>query len=395
MNKISFLKLALKSTLIAATTVAILLLGSLLPTPKSTLLEGSKLILAHAQFSDLFFRWHPQTNTPYVDGRKTIVVDINAFDREDLPDLFDSIAKAQPYLVAMDVVYGQYAMTDSAIDKRLKESIKKLPRLILAEEVLTNTKPYQIRRSFFAQEVDAQGACVNLPYSILRYWQKEYRDSIENEQKIRKDTVLPTFAAAIAKELNIDIPDTRSSWMIDYSICETKPLDSQDLKHMNWNYLKDQIIIIGDVGDLRDTYVVPSSFNANMRMSGVMMHNQILQTIMAKRWFHKVSKVWLWIIIFIYLTLYLFGGKFITTYISEHENWKWIERRAKNFYKLTLTCVLIMIAYVVFWCGHAYIDVMAVILTPIMLWLEKTFVSIYDTIVMFINHTFIKKGKKV
>ena len=65
--------------------------------------------------------------------------------------------------------------------------------------------------------------------------------------------------------------------------------------------MKTQIVIVGDMQDLRDTRVVPTTFRTNMRTSGVMVHKQITQTIMTQQWFRTVSVVWNWIIAFFIL----------------------------------------------------------------------------------------------
>lgn len=388
MKQSTYFQIAIKTTVISTITIAILLLFSLLPSVNMKWLDGGKLVLEYFHFSDLFFRWHAPIERPYIDSTKVYVVDVNRYDREKLTDLFIDIADAQPRLVALDLTFDPYVMMDSMVNQRLVESIKRLPNLIIAEEENVIGDP--LHHSFFADVLKDYGeeAIVSLPFPIARSWEKEF--------VVAEDTI-PSFAAAIARRAGIDLPKSQNKYLINFSICEASVLDLP-IK-FNPELLRDQIIIVGDVKDKRDFFVVPFTFNPDMRMSGVMIHAQILQTIMAQQWFRKISKSWMWIIAFIYLWLYICGGKFITTFLSSRPKWKWAERRTKNLWKLLVTIILILCAYWIFWWTHRYIDVIAVILTPVMLWIEDAVVSIYEFFILGVKtlNEFIikKKGLKI
>lgn len=374
MKESTYLQITIKTTVISIITIAILLLFSVLPQVNTKWIDGGKMVREYVQFSDLFFRWHEPINAPYVDSSKVYVVDVNEYQtREELTNLFNAIADDQPYLVAMDLTYSSYAMMDSMANQRLIESIKRLPNLIVAEEVIDKGDSSQLQHSFFVDAIKGYGeeAIISLPFPIARKWQKEYI--------VNGDTI-PSFAAAVAKKAGIDLPDSQEEYLINFSIHE--PTSLKLPKRFEPGRLTNQIIIIGDVEDKRDFFIVPFTFNPNMRMAGVMIHGQITQTIMAQQWFSNISKTWMWIIALIYLWLYIGVGKCITKYLSTRPKWQWTERRAKNLWKLILTLFLIIVAYWVFWHMHRYIDVIVIILTPVMLWIENAVVSLYGISVL-------------
>ncbi len=393
MKESTYLQIIIKTTVISTITIVILLLFSLLPSVNTKWMDGGKLVLEYVQFSDLFFRWHDPIETPYIesskDSCKVYVVDVNKYEnREELADLFNAIADAQPYLVALDLTFDPYYMMDTVVNRHLIESIKRLPNLVIAEGVLNNGD--SLHHSFIAESLKGYGeeALISLPFPIARRWKKEF---------IVKGDTIPSFAAAIANKTGIIIPDSHEECLINFSIYEAPALDLP--RRFNPEILRNQIIIVGDVEDKRDYFMVPFTFNSDMRMSGVLIHSQILQTIMAQQWFRKISKSWMWIIAFIYLWLYICGGKFITKFLSSRPKWKWAERRTKNLWKLLVTIILILCAYWIFWWTHRYIDVIAVILTPVMLWIEDAVVSIYEFFILGVKtlNEFIikKKGLKI
>lgn len=342
-------KQALRATAIAAATVAALLLLS--RKLNTDWLEAEKLIAEHIQFSDLFFRWHAHKDAPPYDNRTIFVLDISQFkEREEQVELMNTLADAEPFMVALDVIYPPLAVADTAIDHRLIEAIRRLPNLILAIE----TRENDTLRSFFADSIQAQEAICNLPTSIIRTW------------KMRSGTK-PTFAAAIAQKMGIEQPEKEFEWLIDYSISDNSIIDSLP-RPLNLEMLKNQIVIVGDLKDLRDSRVVPTTFRANMRTSGVMVHKQIIQTMMEQEWFHVVPIVWNWIIAFIILWLFLFFDYFISSQLGMSEPAK---KALVYLTKIFILLLLIFFAYLLFWGAHCYINIWWIILAPAALWMGE------------------------
>ena len=342
-------KQALRATAIAAATVAALLLLSW--KLNTDWLEAEKLIAEHIQFSDLFFRWHMHNDAPPYDNRTVVVLDISQFkERKEQVELMNALADAEPFMVALDVIYPPLAVADTATDHRLIEAIRRLPNLILAVEAREN----DTLRSFFADSIQAQEALCNLPTSIIRTWEMT-------------SGTMPTVAVAIAQKMGITLPEKESEWLIDYSICDNEIISLSSLP-ANLAMLKNQIVIVGDLKDLRDTRVVPTTFRGNMRTYGVLVHKQIIQTMMTPKWFRTVPVVWNWIMAFIILWLFLFSGYFISTNVKVSE---YAKKALVYLTKMFILLLLIFFAYLLFWGAHCYINIWWIILAPATLWMGE------------------------
>ena len=377
-------KYALRATAIATATIAALLVLSW--KLNTEWLEAERTIAEQLQFSDIFFKWHSHTETPSFNGKTVHVIDINSYkNRKALASLFDSIADVQPYLVALDITWGKYAMPDAEEDSLLIAALNRLPNLILAEEAVCFNSQWQFKHDSITKDVQGTRALVNLPQRVVRKWKSEY--------SVNNDTIA-TFAAAIAKKMGVQLSKKQNEWMIDYSIEETPVMDPSAWKK-SINLLHNQIVIIGDVEDDRDAFVVPATFRHNMQAAGVLVHRQILQTILSGSWIREVSKTTNWIIAGIIIWLFLFCELFISNQLAWNES---VKKATIYLTKIFILLLLILVAYILFWKGHLYINVWGAILVPAMIWAGKLIV---ETITIIVNYCMIikptisiKKGKK-
>ena len=374
-------KQALRATVIATTTIAALFLLNL--KLNTDWLEAEKMIAEQLQFSDLFFKWHSHTANRSFDGKTVHVIDINRYQkRNELAALFDSIADAQPYLVAIDITWGKYAMPDAVEDSLLVASLNRLPNLILAEEAHVANNKWELKeQASFTNNIEATKALINLPQHVARTWRSEYI--------VNSDTI-PTFAASIAQKMGVQLPKQQNGMLIDYSIDTIPVLRSSRLLHS----LRNQIVIVGDVEDTRDAIVVPATFCHNMQLPGVLVHRQIVQTILVGSWMREISKTINWLIIYVVIWLFLFCESFIPTQFTWNES---IKQATVYLTKIFILLLLIFVAYILFWKGHLYINVWGAILAPAMIWVGKLIVDMITIIVhycMEITASFIKKGMK-
>ena len=342
-------KYALRATIIAAATVAILLTFSF--SLNTDWLEAEKLVAEQLQFSDLFFHWHSHNNLP--DGRNVYVLDIsNLSDREEQAAFFEQLTEAKPYMVALDIVYSKNSESDSAVDHRLAEAVNKLPNLVLEKEY---RKGKGCLSSYFA-DGSQQEALSNLSSYIIRDWKAN--------DIINGDT-LPTFAAVIAQKMGAYVPNDSKERLIDYSICDTNYI-KLDTSHYDLTMFENEVVIVGDVADLRDTRVVPFTHQPSMRTSGIMVHKQIVQTIIAQNWIRPISAIWNWIIVFVILWVFVFVDSIIPAIVNMSKN---IQNAIINVIKTLTILLMIFIAYIVFWNAHLSINIWGAILAPIALWM--------------------------
>ncbi len=374
----NFGKKALRATAIAtATIIALLLLTRKLNTDW---LEAERTIAEQFQFSDLFFKWHSPASIPSCNERDLHVIDINSCkSRGELATLFDSITAAQPYLVALDIKWGQYALSDSIEDSLLVAAVSRLPNLILAEEVVPKDS---LNHASFIDKVHATEALINLPNNIIRTWKTDWL--------VKEDTIL-TFAAAIANKMGASLLTQQQDWLIDYSIPKTPVMSSNQVV---FSVLRDNVVIIGDVQDERDAFIVPATFSSNMQLTGVLVHRQIVQTILSGNWIREVSRTTNWIVIYLVIWLFLFTEIVISDICTCNDS---IKQATAYIIKIIILIILIFVAYILFWAAHLYINVWGGILAPAMIWTGKLIVEAIDIMVHHckqIKPFRIKKGKK-
>ena len=128
------LKRSIRALVIATISMVIFVaFGNLLNTEW---MGAENIVSEHIQFSDLYFRLHAHTDPPTYDGRGVYVLDIHQYQsREELADLFEKLAEAKPYLVALDIIFSSHSDTDTSADQSLTEAVQKLPNLIIARAV--------------------------------------------------------------------------------------------------------------------------------------------------------------------------------------------------------------------------------------------------------------------
>ena len=365
MNKKVIQHPAIQTTILVSITFVFLLVLSVLPTLKTDWLDAEKMLREHVQFSDLYFRFHSHRD---ISGEEphVIIVDISHYQsREELTCLFNQLADAQPFMVAMDVIFGNTAIPDTVVNNRLVESIRRLPNLVLATEMCGSDEALELRHSFFIHELQATEALANLPKSIIRTWKASEQIG---------DSLYPTFAAVIAQKMGMFISEGKREWLIDYSIQDTVVLRPH-LHPLNPDFLRNQVIIVGDLEDLRDTRIVPLTFHADTRTTGVRVHKQIVQTIRAQRWFKRVPKVWEWIITYIFLWLIMFTETVLTPKIEKRT--KWTQKRIKNINKFSILCLLVLVCYCLFWWTSWYLNPIDTILAIAMIWFGQWAVDLY------------------
>lgn len=376
-----WLKHSLRAMAIAGATVAFLFCAERwAPKINTQWLDVSKQIIQeNIQFSDLFLYFHRHTDVPMYEGRQVVLLDIHDYQtREEVATLLDSVVAAEPYMVALDVIFGKISMPDSTENSHLVSAVQRLPNLILATEQLpVDETHYRYERSFFADEVQATEAIVNFPTGILRKWSPL--------QTFNGDT-FPTFAYAIMEKMGISVPEIETEWLIDYSIADTSMMHP-NRKPFNWAFLRNQVVIIGDAHDLRDLKSVPYAYRVSTRMAGVQVHKQIVQTAIAHHWFRRCHEAWLWIITF----LFLWGILMITPLASAlaYTAWKpmqsmygrifkhdteglplvkW-EKTVRKIMKTVFVILFLAFAYILFWGAHLYFSVATVVLAaPVTLW---------------------------
>lgn len=360
-----------------ATVLFIWCAERLLPKMDTGWMEAPKqVLLEEFRFTDLYLYFHRKAEIPTYEGRQVVLLDIHAYrSREEIAQLLDSIAAAEPYLVGLDVIFGERALSDPEADRHLTEAVRKSPKVIVASEQQAYEGGYRYVRSFFSEEIGAEEGLVNFPQGILR--------ELSPTQVFDGDC-FPSFAYRMISEMGISVPDEKTSWLIDYSIVDTTVLRPY-IKPFNWSFLHDQIVVIGDALDMTDLKKTPFAYRVNTRMFGVQIHKQIIQTAMSGRWFKQMHAFWTWLIMGIFLWLWILAEPIGAAIAgiwqprgkeAEELKKKWISTVQKTC-RFVLIVLLIMIGYILFWAFERYFEILKVmIIAPATLWIGRWLIGV-------------------
>lgn len=235
----------------------------------SDVLSPWKQAVDSYRLSDLYFSWHRGKSYVTDDGISVVLVDISSCtDRNEVAEVIDRINQARPRVIALDVIFPQAVAVDNAQNDSLVNVLKRVSNLVVATEVRPKSDTGYTRiSSFFAGSVEADEGLVTLPSGVIRTW---------NPLMVVGNDTIPSFTKVIADKAGKCMPDTYRSQMIDYSIQDDVVLDAAE----QWDnrFLEGQIVIVGDLKDVRDTYVIPVTLKTSVRQSGVAIHRQILLT---------------------------------------------------------------------------------------------------------------------
>ena len=256
-------------------------------------LNPFKEALESYELTDMYFSFHSKGKVPVYDDMSVVLVDVSSCKtRGEVADVIERINAAEPRLVALDIIFPDAVSADKEEDDRLVEALDKIENLVLACELrLDSDSEYVLKRSFFADMIDAEEGAVSFPGKVIRSW---------CPLVVANGDTIPSFSKVIADRLSIPVPSTCDGQLIDYAIVDTMTLEAD--KEWSADFLKGQVVLVGDVNDLRDTYQVPVTLKTSVRKSGVLIHKQILHTCFSQNYFKKVDQ-WLVYVVSILLLL--------------------------------------------------------------------------------------------
>lgn len=292
-------------------------------------------VIENYRISDGFFYTHSIKHRGTEELNPGIVlVDIHDCDsRAGIAEIVRTINEASPKLLAVDIIFGQAASFTTEEDSVLVSAFKSSKSLVLAQRFVAGTDGWRVERSFFADEIGALEGDVGLDLGLVR----SFAPSINiggNEY--------PTFIAQVAKQGGLK--DTFKPQLINYSPVKTICLGQEDLPAED--FFKDQIVILGDKGDLRDYHDVPVLIDGQARTSGLNIIAQSLFTLAPHNGFMNCPD-WMALIIGIILT-YLFCT-FIASpmFRIERFNGLWI-----SIWQVIVLIVLMALTFFLFWAFH-------------------------------------------
>lgn len=256
------------------------------------------------KLTDFYFWAHKTRSQVSYNGSSIVTIDISScHDRKEIAELINRINSGNPLAVAIDVVFPDLSGNiEKSHDDSLVNALKRTTNLILAQEYrpVSGTE-YAINASFFTDEVGARIGAATLPTGIIRNW---------SPLLVFEGDTIPSMTKVIADVTGIPMPSTIDPFIIDYSIQDDMVLKADE----QWNpeFLEGQIVLVGDLTDLRDTHIVPLTLNTSIKQPGLCVHRQILHTAMQERFFREVPALIMYIISF----LILWALYFIKSYLK-------------------------------------------------------------------------------
>lgn len=258
-----------------------------------SVLNPFKEALESYKLTDLYFSAHSNEKVPVYDGMSVVLVDVSSCKtRGEVADVIERINAAEPRLVALDIIFPEAVSSNEEEDRHLVEALDNVENLVLACELRpVSDSEYELKRSFFADMIDAEEGAVSFPGKVVRSWCPLI---------LAGGDTIPSLSKVIADKLSIPIPSSLDAQLIDYAIVDTMKLEADE--EWSADFLEGQVVLVGDVEDLRDTHQVPVTLKTSVRKSGVLIHKQILHTCFSQNYFKKVDQ-WLVYVVSILLLL--------------------------------------------------------------------------------------------
>ncbi|MBR6304603.1 MAG: CHASE2 domain-containing protein [Paludibacteraceae bacterium] len=293
-------------------------------------------IIENYNLSDFYFRWHSHSNTK--GAAKYMIIDISDGDkhsRSEIAALLEKIDQAHPKVIGLDVFFPTASNMQQNENDSLLHVLQRLQSPLVAASLLEpiNEDSCLYESSFFIPLLQGKQNIIeglaDFPNNrIVRAYQPIW---------IVGKKSYPTFAKQIADIVGVPMASNDKEHLINYANTDTIVMRSQELK--NADILSDRVVLIGDMRDKRDQFLIPVSLNAARRCPGVEIHKQILLTA-ESGWDPYTMPKWIVLIIsffviwgFCWIACHFKGRRFV-----RYVNWGFI-------------CAAVIVGDCLFWAG--------------------------------------------
>lgn len=245
------------------------------------------------QMSDLFAQIADNRPVRSFDDR-VVVVNIGNGTREDITDALSVISLCGPKAVGVDINFADHGNNDH----QLIESLKALPNLILPLGIKQSEEngKFEIEDKpfFFDEESEFNYGIVNLPLKVNKGTVREY--AIEFPTNLGVYLSFSTALAQIADPEAMKKLKERGSktGITAYHSREYLTLNLDEIED-NAESLFDKIVILGALDESYDMHSTP----VKSHVSGVMIHSYALSTVLDGIWFHKIPKMFDYLLAFL------------------------------------------------------------------------------------------------
>lgn len=283
--------------------------------------------------SDGFFYSRHREHSGVCDP-DVVIVDLAGVEgRGEIAGIVNDINSCSPRVLAVDVIFGKTASSDSFQDSLLVDAFRETSRLVLAQRIVRTADGHRLERSFFADDVDCVEGDVNLEYGIVRHIPAE----VESD-----GVAYPSFVSRIASLAG-------RSEVVDNELINWSSLDTISVPPSRISaagpFLRDKIVLLGDSRDLRDYHDIPVLSDGEARISGLNIIAQSLYTLRPGNGF-RTTPTWFDILLGIVLT-YAFCTFCISPVRRSSLDDGWITAA-----QAAVLVLLLSISYILFWVFH-------------------------------------------
>lgn len=219
------------------------------------------------------------------------VVSIDGCSREEVIELIDEISMYSPAAIGLDVTF-EYPESDNT---NLLRTLKNTPNMVCAakfEKDACGDTWHHVQQSFYEDSIDVTYGYANLYASTHRDVVRSFRPFVLTSNG---DTLLslPALLAKTGRPKSYRTLLARNNTIetIAFEKIEIPVVSAREVSD-NESLLTERIVLIGDTGDIRDSYLSP----LHDPISGVMLHAYALQTVLSGNYI-DTTPAWLnWLI---------------------------------------------------------------------------------------------------
>ena len=251
---------------------------------------------ADFQMSDLYQSVAEYKNVQQLSRDITIVA-IDGQSRAEVLETINLISEYSPIAIGLDVFFP-FPEQDNSY---LLNTLTTIPNLVCAAKFAKDEGKdtwHHIKKSFYEDSVDVTYGYVNLNASTQR---DVIRTFVPYMLTSTNDTLysMPVQLAKISKPAQYQtlLNRNNATETIDYENIEFSVVSASEILsgEVNAGLLTGKIILVGDTGNMNDSYLSP----LHNSMPGIMLHAYALQTIITDNYIDS-TPTWLnWLIAFV------------------------------------------------------------------------------------------------
>lgn len=271
----------------------------------------------------------------YAHGRsgvdsELVIVDLDGCSsRAEIAATINDINSCSPKSLAVDVIFGKASSVSPREDSLLVDALADSPNLILAQRIAGKG----VERSFFADVLECTEGDVTLGNGIVRCIPAAWE--MDGER-------IPSFISRISAMMGRR--SVEDNELVNYSL-ETLPAVPAKAVIQSQDYIKGKMILLGDMGDLRDLHDTPVVFDGEARTSGLNIIALSLNTLRPGNGFRN-APMWIEIFLGIILT-YLFCSLVVSPFRRLGIDDVWVVG-----VQVVALIVLLSLSYFLFWVFH-------------------------------------------